>query len=62
LVIGNNTLPSSMIFPTLVSFIVGLFSIYLLYGKILNSRKNLRWFGLYVLLLALAIGIWIIFS
>lgn len=60
-VLGNNSLPPSLIIPTLVSFAVGILAIYLLYGKILNSRKNLRWFAAYTLLLAAALGIWILF-
>ncbi|MCA9485778.1 MAG: undecaprenyl-diphosphate phosphatase [Nanoarchaeota archaeon] len=57
LVIGNNALPSNLIWATLVAFIVGLGTIHLLYGKILTSRKNLKWFGFYALALAIVLGI-----
>lgn len=58
LVIGNNPLPASLIIPTFVSFVVGIFAIYLLYDKILNSRKNLKWFAFYVLALAAVLAVW----
>jgi undecaprenyl-diphosphatase len=60
LTIGNNTLPPELIWATLVSFVVGLIAIHLLYKKILTSRKNLRWFAAYTLLLALSIGIFLL--
>ncbi|MDP1696162.1 MAG: undecaprenyl-diphosphate phosphatase [archaeon] len=57
--IGNRTLPSEMLWATLVSFFVGMASIHLLLKVLLTSKKNLRWFALYVLLLALGIGIYL---
>ena len=60
LVIGNQTLPSELIWATLVSFVVGLFSIHLVFKYILINRKNFRWFGVYCLLLALGLGIWVL--
>jgi len=57
LVIGNNTLPSNLIWATIVSFAIGLLTIYLLYEKILVNRRNLRWFGVYALALALVLGV-----
>lgn len=59
--IGNNKLPASMLIPTLVSFIVGLATIWLLLKIVVSSRKNLRWFGIYALLLALGIGVYLMF-
>ena len=59
LVIGNNTLPPEMIWAALVSFVVGLLSIHVVFKYILTNRKNFRWFGIYCLLLALALGIWV---
>ncbi len=56
LVIGNQRLPSELIWATLVSFLIGLLAIHLLYKYVLTSRKNLRWFGAYALLLGLVIG------
>lgn len=61
LAIGNNTLPSNLIWATLVSFFIGLLTIHLLYGVVLTKRKNLRWFALYALLLAAGIGAWLVF-
>jgi undecaprenyl-diphosphatase len=58
--IGSKTLPSSLIWATLLSFVVGLVTIHLLYGYVLTSRKNLRWFALYALALSAGIGIWLI--
>lgn len=62
LTIGNNTLPPSLIWATLVSFVVGLGTIHLLYKKILVDRKNLRWFGIYALALAIILGGAIVFA
>ncbi len=59
LVIGNNTLPSSLVWATLVSFVVGLLTIHILYKWVLTSRRNLKWFAIYALLLAAGLGIWI---
>lgn len=53
--IGNNKLPSEFIWATLVSFIIGLISIHFMLKIVISSRKNLRWFALYCLLLALGI-------
>lgn len=58
--IGNQTLPSELIWATLVSFVVGLLTIHLLFTKVLVKRKNFRWFGLYCILLALSLGIFVL--
>lgn len=58
--IGSQKLPPSYIWPTLLAFVVGLASIHILLKIISNSKKNLRWFALYVLLLAIAIGIYLL--
>ena len=58
LVIGNQTLPSDLIWATLVSFVVGLVSIHVVFKYILVNRKNFRWFGIYCLMMALTLGIW----
>ena len=57
--VGNNSIPAEMIWATLISFIVGLLSIHFVFRYVLVKRKNFRWFGVYCLLLALAIGIWL---
>jgi len=59
--LGNKNIPSSMFIPTFIAFLVGLATIHLLFRYMLSSRKNLRWFGAYALLLSLAIGIWLLF-
>ena len=55
--LGSSTLPPEFIWSTFVSFIVGLGTIHVLYKYVLVERKNLRWFGIYCLLLALVIGL-----
>lgn len=59
--IGNNKLPPEMIWATLVSFVVGLITIHFMLKIIMTGRKNLRWFALYCLLLALVIVGYMIF-
>ncbi len=59
--IGNKRLPGEMIWATLLAFAVGLLAIHLMLKIISNSRRNLRWFALYCLLLALGIGVYLIF-
>ncbi|MEI6850187.1 MAG: undecaprenyl-diphosphate phosphatase, partial [archaeon] len=56
--IGNKTLPSDLIWATLIAFIVGLATIWFLFRVVSNSKKNLRWFAAYVLLLSLSLLIW----
>jgi len=51
--IGNQKLPIEFLWATLTAFIVGLITIHLLYRYILTSRKNLRYFGIYALVLSL---------
>lgn len=51
--IGNKTLPPELIWATLASFIIGLITLHLLYNRILTKRKNLKYFGIYALLLSL---------
>jgi undecaprenyl-diphosphatase len=58
--IGNNVLPREMIWATLAAFVVGLLTIHLMLKIITTSRKNLRWFAVYCLLLALGLGIWLL--
>ncbi len=60
LVIGNRKLSPDLLWATLVSFIVGIITIHLLLKIVLNSKKNLRWFGVYALLLALLLTLYLI--
>jgi undecaprenyl-diphosphatase len=59
-VIGNQTLPSELIWATLVSFVVGLLSIHVVFKYVLTKRENFRWFAIYCLLLASGLGVWIL--
>lgn len=59
---GNQVLPISYLLPALVSFIVGLLTIHILLRFVLTSKKNLRWFGIYVLVVALILFIWLLAS
>ncbi len=52
-------LSPTFIWATLVSFLVGLLSIYLMFNYVLTKRKNLFWFGLYCLILAFGIGFYL---
>jgi len=58
--IGNKTLPSEYLWASLASFFVGLCMIHISFTRILNNKKNLRWLGVYTLLLALIIGIFLL--
>lgn len=60
--IGNNKLQPELLWATLVSFIVGLATIYFLLKVISKDKKYLRWFAAYVLILSIAIFAWIILS
>ena len=59
--IGNNRLNSDLVWATLAAFVVGLMTIHILLKIVSKDKKNLRWFAVYVLLLALGLGIWMIF-
>lgn len=61
LILGDRTLPPSYFWGALVSFIVGILTIHISLKYILTSRKNLRWIGLYVLLVALGLALYLIF-
>ncbi len=62
LVIGNDPLPSGLIWATLTAFVVGLLTIHLLYKKILTSKKRLRWFAGYALILSVIVGVWVLIN
>lgn len=55
--LSNAAFPTSYLLPTLISFLVGIASIHFLLKIVLVSKKNLRWFGVYILLLALTLGL-----
>lgn len=59
--IGSNKIPTSYFVPTLVSFVFGMLTIHILLKIVVSSRKNLKWFGIYALLLAISLLIWIFF-
>ena len=60
LVLGNTRLSSELFLPVFVSFVVGIIAIHLLYGKAFVTRNNLRWYGLYALVLGIALGVWVL--
>ncbi|MEK6928604.1 MAG: undecaprenyl-diphosphate phosphatase [Nanoarchaeota archaeon] len=62
ILVGNNTLPSELIWAALVSFFVSLGAMHFSFNYILNNRKNLRWLGIYLLVVALALGVYSIVS
>ena len=57
----SGNLPPDTYWAIIVSFLVGLLTIHLLFKYVLTNRRNLMWFGIYALLLALAIMLWIVF-
>ncbi len=57
--IGDRALSAELIWATLVSFVVGLLSVHFVFSRLLVKRKNFKWFGVYALLLALGIFVWI---
>ena len=59
--IGNQTLPKELIWATLTSFLTGLIFIHFSFTYILSKRKNLGYIGIYVILLALIIGIFLFY-
>lgn len=59
--IGNERLSSNLIWATLVAFIIGLATIHFLLKFVSKDKKNLRWFALYVILLSLSIGAYLLF-
>jgi len=59
--IGNNRLTPDLIWATLLAFVIGLITIHLLLKFVAKSKKNLRWFALYLILLAIGLGIYLIF-
>lgn len=56
--IGNQLLPTELLWATLVAFGVGLCGIHFSFTRILNNRKNLRWIALYVAVLAIGVGVY----
>ncbi len=60
--LGNQTLPSSLFFASLISFSVGISTIHFSFKYLLSDRRNLKWFGLFTMIEALIIGGWVIFS
>ncbi len=53
--IGSNKLSPDLIWATLIAFVIGLATIHFLLKFISRSKKNLRWFAGYALLLAIGI-------
>lgn len=62
LTVGQSTLPSELIWASFVSFLVGLLTIHVLFKYVLVKRKNLIWFGVYCLILAILLGSWLVLA
>ncbi|MEK6890345.1 MAG: undecaprenyl-diphosphate phosphatase [Nanoarchaeota archaeon] len=60
--LGNETLPSSLFFASLVSFAVGISTIHFSFKYLLSDRKNLMWFAWFTLIEAIVIGGLVVFS
>jgi len=57
---GTQTLPPSLFVGTFVAFLVGVSTIHFSFKYLLSDRKNLKWFGLFTLIEALAIAAFLI--
>ncbi len=55
--IGNKTLPSELLWATLLAFGVSLAVMHFSFTYVLNKRENLKWLGLYVLIIAIVTGV-----
>ena len=51
-------LNAEVIWAVFVSFVVGILAIHVLFKYVLTNKRNLRWFAIYVLVLALGTGIY----
>ncbi len=52
---NNKTISAELLLPTIVCFFISLIFMNFSFKYVLNNRKNLIWFGLYTLLLGLAL-------
>lgn len=50
---GNRTIPFDLLLPTVLCFFVGIIFINFSFNYVLNKKKNLKWFGIYTLILGL---------
>lgn len=57
-VVGNRTLPSELLWATLLAFGVSLVVMHFSFTYVLNKREHLRWLGWYMLLLAISVGVY----
>lgn len=60
--IGNQTLPSSLIWATILAFIIGLIVVHFMFKVVLTEKRHLRWFAGYALLLGLSLVVYSIFK
>lgn len=56
---GTSSLSPSFLWASLVSFGIGLASIHVLLRYVLTTKRNLRWFGAYALVLAVVLLSWL---
>ncbi len=59
--VGSHTLPTELLWATLVAFGVSLLVMHVSFTYVLNDRKNLRWLAVYTLILALSLGVYAIY-
>ncbi|MEK6836411.1 MAG: undecaprenyl-diphosphate phosphatase [Nanoarchaeota archaeon] len=50
---GNKVISADFLLPTIVTFVIGLVFMNFSFKYVLNDRKNLKWFGIYTLLLGI---------
>lgn len=50
---GNKTIPFEFLLPAIVCFGLGLIFMHLSFNYVLSNKKNLRWFGIYTLILGI---------
>lgn len=50
---GNKAIPFEFLLPAIICFVPGLFFMHISFNYVLNNRKNLRWFGVYTLILGI---------
>lgn len=50
---GNKAIPFEFLFPAIICFASGLIFMNISFNYVLNNKKNLRWFGVYTLILGI---------
>ncbi len=58
--VGNRTIPTELLWATLLTFVVSLCVMHFSFTYVLNKRENLRWIAGYVMLLAFGIFVYLV--